>query len=151
MATIHPSAKAKTHLVSAFEGATSYQPVHSDSRQTEWCVLNNFTKNFSCYRIKAMSVSLQVYLNILFPATKLFRLMDKYRPETKVEKVARRKIEAEKRLKDKTAQPAKRAPTMRSGINTVTTLVEKKKTDLVVISHDVDPIEVGVLLCCSHG
>ena len=72
----------------------------------------------------------------------MFRLLDKYRPETKVEKIVRRKQEAEKRLKDKSAQPAKKKPAVRSGINTVTTLVEKKKTDLVVIAHDVDPIEV---------
>lgn len=29
-----------------------------------------------------------------------------------------------------------------SGVNTVTTLVESKKAQLVVIAHDVDPIEV---------
>lgn len=29
-----------------------------------------------------------------------------------------------------------------SGVNTVTTLVENKKAQLVVIAHDVDPIEV---------
>lgn len=28
------------------------------------------------------------------------------------------------------------------GVNTVTTLVENKKAQLVVIAHDVDPIEV---------
>lgn len=32
-----------------------------------------------------------------------------------------------------------------SGINSVTTLVENKKAQLVVIAHDVDPIEVSVL------
>lgn len=31
------------------------------------------------------------------------------------------------------------------GVNTVTTLVESKKAQLVVIAHDVDPIEVGLL------
>ena len=30
------------------------------------------------------------------------------------------------------------------GVNTVTTLVENKKAQLVVIAHDVDPIEVCV-------
>lgn len=29
-----------------------------------------------------------------------------------------------------------------SGVNTITTLVENKKAQLVVIAHDVDPIEV---------
>lgn len=31
------------------------------------------------------------------------------------------------------------------GVNTVTTLVESKKAQLVVIAHDVDPIEVRQL------
>lgn len=30
-----------------------------------------------------------------------------------------------------------------TGVNTVTSLVESKKAQLVVIAHDVDPIEVG--------
>lgn len=38
--------------------------------------------------------------------------------------------------------PAKRPNTIRAGTNTVTKLVEKKKAQLVVIAHDVDPIEV---------
>lgn len=28
------------------------------------------------------------------------------------------------------------------GVNTITSLVEKKKAQLVIIAHDVDPIEV---------
>ena len=42
--------------------------------------------------------------------------------------------------------PTKRTPVVRHGINTVTTLVEKKKAQLVVIAHDVDPIEVTIVL-----
>ena len=45
--------------------------------------------------------------------------------------------------------PTKRAPVVRHGINTVTTLVEKKKAQLVVIAHDVDPIEVTMNSCSS--
>jgi hypothetical protein len=40
-------------------------------------------------------------------------------------------------------EPTKRAPVLRHGVNTVTTLVEKKKAQLVIIANDVDPIEVG--------
>ena len=36
-----------------------------------------------------------------------------------------------------------RAPVVRHGVNTVTTLIEKKKAQLVVIANDVDPIEVS--------
>ncbi|KAH0521451.1 60S ribosomal protein L7a [Microtus ochrogaster] len=35
---------------------------------------------------------------------------------------------------------------LRAGVNTVTTLVENKKAQLVVIAHDVDPIELVVFL-----
>lgn len=45
--------------------------------------------------------------------------------------------------------PAKRPLTIRSGTNTVTKLVEKKKAQLVVIAHDVDPIEVSFGLSCG--
>ena len=38
--------------------------------------------------------------------------------------------------------PTKRPLVVRSGINTITTLVDKQKVQLVVIAHDVDPIEV---------
>ena len=39
--------------------------------------------------------------------------------------------------------PTKRAAVVRHGVNTVTTLIEKKKAQLVVIANDVDPIEVS--------
>ena len=42
--------------------------------------------------------------------------------------------------------PTKRPAVLRSGINTVTTLVEQKKAQLVVIAHDIDPIEVSIIL-----
>ena len=42
--------------------------------------------------------------------------------------------------------PPKRPNTIRAGTNTVTQLVEKKKAQLVVIAHDVDPIEVRMLV-----
>jgi large subunit ribosomal protein L7Ae len=79
-------------------------------------------------------------------ATQLFRLMDKYRPETKQEKKARLKSRAEERVKGKEDTPTKRPPVIRSGINTVTTLIEQKKAQLVVIAHDVEPIEVVLFL-----
>lgn len=37
-----------------------------------------------------------------------------------------------------------------SGVNSVTTLVESKKAQLVVIAHDVDPIEVSFSTGCRH-
>merc|ERR1719348_1521760 len=79
-------------------------------------------------------------------ATQLFRLMDKYRPETKQQKKARLTGRAEERVKGKDDVPTKRPLMVRSGVNTVTTLIEQKKAQLVVIAHDVDPIEIVMFL-----
>jgi len=79
--------------------------------------------------------------------------MDKYRPETRQEKKARLRGRAEERMKGKMDTATKRPPVVRSGVNTVTCLVEKKKAQLVVIAHDVDPIEVNlyqILLMSYH-
>jgi len=70
--------------------------------------------------------------------------MDKYRPETRQEKAARLRGRAEERVKGKMDAATKRPAVVRSGVNTVTCLIEKKKAQLVVIAHDVDPIEVKV-------
>lgn len=48
-----------------------------------------------------------------------------------------------KTAKKDTPAPKKRI-TVRAGTNTVTKLVEQKKAQLVVIAHDVDPIEVSI-------
>lgn len=79
-------------------------------------------------------------------ATQLFQLADKYRPETKVQKRERLRARAENRAEGKEDQPTKRPPVIRSGINTVTKLIEQKKAQLVVIAHDVDPLEIVVFL-----
>ena len=68
--------------------------------------------------------------------------MDKYRPETKQQKKQRLGARAEQRTKGKDDVPTKRPLCIRSGVNTVTALVEQKKAQLVIIAHDVDPIEV---------
>ncbi|KAH0508351.1 60S ribosomal protein L7a [Microtus ochrogaster] len=77
-------------------------------------------------------------------ATQLLKLAHKYRPETKQEKKQRLLARAEKKAAGKGDVPTKRPPVFRAGINTVTTLVENKKAQLVVIAHDVDPIELVV-------
>merc|ERR1712079_448647 len=79
-------------------------------------------------------------------ATQLFKLLDKYRPETKQDKKDRLRARAEARAEGKQDAPTKRGPVVRHGVNTVTTLVEKKKAKLVVIANDVDPIELVLFL-----
>merc|ERR1711915_251060 len=69
-----------------------------------------------------------------------------YRPETKQEKKQRLLARAEQKAAGKGDAPTKRPPALRAGVNTVTSLVENKKAQLVVIAHDVDPIELVVWL-----
>jgi large subunit ribosomal protein L7Ae len=72
----------------------------------------------------------------------LFKLLHKYRPETEQQKAERlKKAAAEKDAKKETKHKA-----IKFGINNVTTLIEKKKAKLVIIAHDVDPIELVVWL-----
>ncbi|XP_057642642.1 60S ribosomal protein L7a-like [Chionomys nivalis] len=75
-------------------------------------------------------------------ATQLLKLAHKYRPETTQEKKQKLLARAEKKASGKGDVPTKRPP----GVNTVTTLVENKKAQLVVIAQDVDPIELVVFL-----
>ena len=73
----------------------------------------------------------------------LFKLLDKYRPETKQARKQRLREQAEARAKGQEDKPTRR-PVVRQGCNTVTSLIEQKKAQLVVIAHDVDPIEVSM-------
>lgn len=102
------------------------------------------------------SYGLEVFLKfdlnfwLISVATQLFRLMEKYRPETYQEKMRRLKSRAEERVKGKEDVPTKRPPVVRSGINTITSLIEQKKAQLVAIANDVEPIEVSFpfYYCC---
>ncbi|VEN53417.1 unnamed protein product [Callosobruchus maculatus] len=78
-------------------------------------------------------------------ATQLFKLLEKYRPETPLQKKNRLKAKAEAKIAKKEEAPSKKPNSLRAGANTVTKLVEQKKAQLVIIAHDVDPIEVCVI------
>lgn len=78
----------------------------------------------------------------LRPATQLFRLFSKYRPETKQEKKERLNTLAEATVDGAKVDAGKKPLTVKYGINHITALVESKKTQLVAIADDVDPIEV---------
>ncbi|EGW12571.1 60S ribosomal protein L7a [Cricetulus griseus] len=64
-------------------------------------------------------------------ATPLLKLAHKYRPKTKQEKKQRPLARVEKKAAAKGDVPTKRPPVLRAGVNTVTTLVENKKAQLV--------------------
>merc|ERR1712182_204699 len=74
-------------------------------------------------------------------AGQLFRLFKKYQPETKEQKKARL-LEMAESKKDGKDTKAKKPQVIKYGLNHVTTLVENKAAKLVVIAHDVDPIEL---------
>jgi len=74
--------------------------------------------------------------------TQLFRLLDKYRPESKKQKMSRLKAIAAKKAAGQEVVPQKRPNGVRFGVNEITTLVEQKKASLVAIAADVEPIEV---------
>jgi len=88
-------------------------------------------------------------------AATLFRLLQNYKPETKGQKKERLLSAAAAKVEDK-KQDKKDAkskkdggpkPTiLKFGLNHITHLVEQKKARLVVIAHDVDPIELVLWL-----
>ncbi|KAJ2892958.1 60S ribosomal protein L8 [Coemansia aciculifera] len=80
-------------------------------------------------------------------AVQLFKLIAKYRPETKQEKKARLTAQAEKVAAGQKADESAEKPfVVKYGINHITSLVESKKAQLVVIANDVDPIELVIWL-----
>jgi len=90
-------------------------------------------------------------------ATTLFNLLAKYRPESRIQKTQRLKKQAEEvaapagaagagSKKGQAVQKGQKPKFIKYGINHITNLIENKKAKLVVIAHDVDPIELVVWL-----
>lgn len=80
-------------------------------------------------------------------ATAVFKLLNKYRPETQSAKQERLKKEATAVADGKKAEDVSKKPyAVKYGLNHVVGLVENKKANLVLIAHDVDPIELVVFL-----
>ncbi|GMI95404.1 hypothetical protein like AT3G62870 [Hibiscus trionum] len=78
-------------------------------------------------------------------ATNLFKLLLKYRPEDKAAKKERLVKKAQAEAEGK-APESKKPIVVKYGLNHVTYLIEQNKAQLVVIAHDVDPIELVVWL-----
>lgn len=79
-------------------------------------------------------------------AVELFKLLSKYRPETKALKKERLQAMAEEKVAGGDATPSAAGNQLQFGLNHVTYLVEKKRAKLVCIANDVDPIELVVWL-----
>jgi len=76
-------------------------------------------------------------------ASTLLRLLKKYVPETREAK-KKRLMEMAQQKKDGQEVKTKKPQVIKYGLNHVTTLIENKQAKLVVIPHDVDPIELVV-------
>merc|ERR1719218_184202 len=75
--------------------------------------------------------------------SQLMKLLAKYSPETTAAKKERLQAEAEARKGGNKAEHIGPNPLhLKFGLNHVTTLVEEGKAKLVVIAHDVEPVEL---------
>lgn len=82
-------------------------------------------------------------------AKKLFELLGKYKPETHKEKATRLQEEAKVKADGKEKKDEKSGPkplAVKFGLSHITTLIENGTAKLVVIAHDVDPIELVIHL-----
>ncbi|ODQ53366.1 60S ribosomal protein L8-B [Saitoella complicata NRRL Y-17804] len=80
-------------------------------------------------------------------ATQLFRVLNKYRPETAAEKKERLTAEAAAQTEGKDKKDDGKKPYfVKYGLNHVVSLIENKKASLVLIANDVDPIELVIFL-----
>lgn len=73
-------------------------------------------------------------------------MLAKYKPETKKDKKTRLQKEAESKQGGADAKKQAKPFVLKYGLNHVTQLVEDGKAKLVVMAHDVDPIELLVFL-----
>lgn len=79
-------------------------------------------------------------------ALALFRLLNKYKPEDRKTKHARQLKAAKDKADGKDGGAGSAPVNVKFGINHVTKLIENKEASLVIIAHDVDPIELVVWL-----
>ncbi|KAL1988360.1 hypothetical protein VTN96DRAFT_10043 [Rasamsonia emersonii] len=80
-------------------------------------------------------------------AAQTFKFLNKYRPESKAEKKERLLREATAVAEGKKKEDVSKKPyAVKYGLNHVVGLIENKKASLVLIAHDVDPIELVVFL-----
>merc|ERR1712039_997285 len=78
-------------------------------------------------------------------AAQLFKLLEKHAPKTKTQKKQRLLEAANAKVAGEKAAPQK-PNTVKYGIKHITALIEQKKASLVLIAHDVDPLEIVIWL-----
>lgn len=79
-------------------------------------------------------------------AAQLFKLLIKYQPETKAAKAQRIENVAKATAAGENNNNTTAPNVLKFGLKHVTTLIEEKKASLVIIAHDVHPIELVLWL-----
>jgi len=124
------------------------QPKRDLSRYTRWprYVRLQRQKRILLQRLK-VPPSLNQFNNGIDKnqASQLLRLMGRYKPESKKEKEERLQEMAKNKVDGK-GDATKKPHFIKHGINHIVQLVESKQAKLVVIAHDVDPIELVMWL-----
>merc|ERR1712216_1050178 len=98
-------------------------------------------------------VRIQRSRRILYQRIKVPPALNQLKPETKAQKAERIGEQADAKAQGDAAS-SKKPVCLKMGINHVTKLVEEKEAKLVVIAHDVDPIEIVMWLpslCKARG
>ena len=132
----------------SFRVGSHIQPKRDVTRFVKWprYILLQRQKRILYKRLKIPGVIHQFTHTLAADKAKgLFKLLAKYKPETSEAKKLRL-VETAKNLEAKKPVDQKKPKFIKSGLNHVTTLVEQKKAKLVIIAHDVDPIELVLWL-----
>jgi len=141
------------------------QPKRDLTRFVKWPKYIRFQRNKSILKKRLkMPASINQFNNAIDKpnAKAILKLLSKYRPESKGEKSLRLKLRASERVEGKAETIETRPAVLRYGIREITSLVENKKAQMVIIAHDVDPIEIvmhlpnlcrkmGVAYCIIKG
>ncbi|KAI9855188.1 MAG: 60S ribosomal protein L8B [Vezdaea acicularis] len=134
------------------------QPRRNLSRMVKWpeYVRLQRQKKILNLRLKVPPAIAQ-FQNVLDrnTAAQAFKLLNKYRPETKTEKKERLHKEATAVAEGKKKEDVSKKPyVVKYGLNHVVGMIENKKAQLVLIPNDVDPIELVIFipaLCRKMG
>jgi len=134
------------------------QPTRNLTRFVKWpkYVRIQRQKRVLMMRLK-MPAALNIFSQVLDKnqSAQLFKLLNRYKPETRAQKKDRLQSEAEARKggnKEKFVGPKPKV--IKYGLNHVTTLVEEGKAKLVAIASDCEPVELVSFLpalCRSKG
>lgn len=132
-----------------FSIGNNIQPKRDMSRYIKWPVYVRFQRQKAILK-KRLKVppTVNQFNHVLDKntATQVFRLLNKYTPETKVEKKQRLAAIAAQVQAGQTPEKTPKPIVAKYGLNHVTALIENKKASLVLIAHDVEPLELVIFL-----